>query len=146
MPPGSPWAAGAATAFQMAPVPPVSGKRNTALGPQPASSLPWMTLVMARVASTVATRSPSHSHCIAVVGYAHTCDSSSLVSTLSSKWQLTYFGPQHDLYMCGADMHELPRHNAGPCQSANMGLRHAYEMHAGFSSATSSLSERSGAP
>lgn len=87
-----------ATAFQMAPVPPFSGKRNTALGPQPASSLPWMTLVIARVASTVATRSPSHSHCIAVVGYAHTCDSAALWATAAMA--LTYLA-RSDLYMCG---------------------------------------------
>lgn len=62
-----------ATAFQMAPVPPSRGNRNTAFGPHPASSLLSMTLVMARFMSTVATRSPSQSHCIKVVGCAHTC-------------------------------------------------------------------------
>jgi hypothetical protein len=63
----------AATAFQMPPVPPSSGKRNTALGPHPASSLLCSTLVIARVTSTVATRSPSQSHCMPSGGIAHTC-------------------------------------------------------------------------
>lgn len=66
---GSSWA----TRFQMAPVPPCLGNLNTALGPQPASSLRWMTLLTARSTSTVATRSPSHLHCISVVGTPHTC-------------------------------------------------------------------------
>ena len=61
------------TFFQMAPVPPSKGNLNTALGPHPASSLSRITLLMALLMSTVATRSPSHSHCMSVVGYAHTC-------------------------------------------------------------------------
>ena len=66
------WGSSRATAFQMAPVPPFRGNLNTALGPHPASSCCRMTVEIARVMSTVATLSPSQSHCIAVVGYAHT--------------------------------------------------------------------------
>mmetsp|Transcript_28488 Transcript_28488/g.93073 ORF Transcript_28488/g.93073 Transcript_28488/m.93073 type:complete len:230 (-) Transcript_28488:224-913(-) len=61
-----------ATPFHMAPVPPWRGYLNTAFGPQLPSSFPWRTFEIARPTSTVATRSPSHLHCISVVGVAHT--------------------------------------------------------------------------
>ena len=59
---------------------------KTAFGPQPASSLPWITFLMAREASTVATRSPSQSHCMAVVGYAQTCIESAFQSVSCLQW------------------------------------------------------------
>ena len=52
-----------------APPAPASYSRS----PQPASSLLLITFAIARSTSTVATRSPSQSHCIMVVGTAHTC-------------------------------------------------------------------------
>jgi len=72
----------------MAPVPPFLGKRNTALGPQPASSLLRITLVIALWTSGAATRSPSQSHCMAVVGYAHTLKLYGLMNKSAIPWPI----------------------------------------------------------
>lgn len=66
------WGRSLATFFQIAPVPPSKGNLKIAFGPHPASSLSRTTLLIALLMSTVATRSPSHSHCMSVVGYAQT--------------------------------------------------------------------------
>ena len=60
------------TPRQMAPVPPRFGNLNTALGPHPASSTFLITFPRARETSGAATRSPSHSLAISVVGWAQT--------------------------------------------------------------------------
>jgi len=62
----------AARRDQMPPVPPWTGKRNVAFGPQPASSVLFTTLPTTRFKSTVATRSPVHSVDMRRGGTAHT--------------------------------------------------------------------------
>lgn len=62
----------APTPRQIAPVPPRLGNLKTALGPQPASSTLRTTFPRARLTSGAATRSPSHSDAISVVGWAQT--------------------------------------------------------------------------
>ena len=54
----------------------------------PASSLLCSTFVMARLTSTVATRSPSHSHCISFGSTAHTYR--------KSKAKQKHLGVRHD--------------------------------------------------
>lgn len=60
------------TAIQMPPVPSRAGKRKVALGPQLPATLSRMTLRVTALTSGAATRSPSHWHCILVVGTAQT--------------------------------------------------------------------------
>lgn len=54
--------------------------------PQPS---PRITLAIARATSTVATRSPSHWHCISVVGTAHTCSRQHRVQAVTHHMLLT---------------------------------------------------------
>src|SRR5687767_7195686 len=57
---------------QIAPVPPRSGNRNVALGPQLTSSFRCTRLARTRARSTVATRSPIHPVPSCAGGYAQT--------------------------------------------------------------------------
>ena len=54
----------AATALQMAPVPPRAGNRKVALGPQLPAVVWRTTFLVTALRSGAATRSPSHAHCI----------------------------------------------------------------------------------
>lgn len=54
----------AAMDLKMPPVPPLAGKRNVALGPQPPDVLPITTFRTTVLTSGAATRSPSQPHCI----------------------------------------------------------------------------------
>lgn len=61
-----------ATAFQIPPVPPCAGNLKVALGPQLPATFLLSTLETTSLSEGAATRSPSHLHCMRVVGTAHT--------------------------------------------------------------------------
>lgn len=61
-----------ATAFQMPPVPSRAGNLNVAFGPQLPATFLVSVLEMTILRFGAATRSPSHLHCISVVGTAQT--------------------------------------------------------------------------
>lgn len=61
-----------ATAFQIPPVPSRAGNLNVAFGPQLPATFLFSVLEMTILRLGAATRSPSHLHCISVVGTAQT--------------------------------------------------------------------------
>lgn len=66
------WGSVLATAFQIPPVPSRAGNLNVAFGPQLPATFLLRVLEMTIFRFGAATRSPSHLHCIRVVGTAHT--------------------------------------------------------------------------